>query len=115
MDIKRKLATIRTIKAVEPIPNADSIVKLTFESMGWTCVTNIDTNPKPGDKRVYFEVDSVLPDLPVFEFMRDHKFRVKTARFRGQISCGLAVPLSDLFNVIEKDGKTYIDLDSKKF
>jgi len=31
---KRKLATVQVIKTVEPIENADSIVKLTFESMG---------------------------------------------------------------------------------
>ncbi len=34
-DIKRKLATVRTIKTVEPIEGADKIVKLTFESIGW--------------------------------------------------------------------------------
>ena len=39
MDIKRKLATIRTIKTVEAIEGADSIVKLTFEGMNWVCVT----------------------------------------------------------------------------
>jgi len=98
MDIKRKLATIRTIKTVEPIEGADNIVKLTFESMGWVCVTRRDTNPKPGDKRVYFEVDSVLPKLPIFEFMEPYNYRVKTAKFRGQVSQGLSIPLEEIMN-----------------
>lgn len=102
MDIKRKLATIRTIKSVEPIENADSIVKLTFESMGWVCVTNKDTNPQPGEKRVYFEVDSVLPaDNPAFAFMDPYHYRVKTIRLRGQVSQGLSIPLDEIFRIPE--------------
>ena len=96
MDIKRKLATIRTIKSVEPIENADSIVKLTFESMGWVCVTNKDTNPAPGDKRVYFEVDSILPEHEIFKFMEPYHYRVKTIKLRGQVSQGLSLPLADV-------------------
>ena len=96
MDIKRKLATIRTIKSVEPIPNADSIVKLTFENMGWVCVTNKDTNPQVGDKRVYFEVDSVLPEVPIFDFMASSNYVVKTMKFRGQVSQGLSMPIDEV-------------------
>lgn len=106
MNIKRKLATIRTIKTVEDIPNADSIVKLTFENMGWVCVTNKDTNPKVGDKRVYFEVDSVLPrkfehagmemPLTIFNFMAPSNYVVKTMKFRGQVSQGLSMPLDEI-------------------
>lgn len=109
MDIKRKLATIRTIKTVEPIPNADSIVKLTFESMGWVCVTNKDTNPQPGDRRVYFEVDSVLPKLPIFEFMAPYNYRVKTIKLRGQVSQGLSVPLTDLADLLHYPPNNAID------
>jgi RNA ligase (TIGR02306 family) len=94
-DIKRKLATIRTIKSVEPIENADKILKITFESCGWQCVTDKATNPQVGDRRIYFEIDSVLPDIPVFEFMRDYKFRVKTIKLRGTCSQGLSVPVAD--------------------
>jgi len=109
MDIKRKLATIRTIKTVEPIPNADSIVKITFESMGWVCVTNKDTNPQPGDRRVYFEVDSVLPKLPIFEFMAPYNYRVKTIKLRGQVSQGLSMPLEDFADVLKYPPQNAID------
>lgn len=107
MNIKRKLATVRTIKSVEPISNAESIVKLTFENMGWVCVTNKDTNPKVGDKRVYFEVDSVLPKAPIFDFMAASNYVVKTMKFRGQVSQGLSMPIREVFeglNVREYDG-----------
>ncbi len=96
MNIKRKLATVRIIKSIEPIPNADSIVKLTFENIGWVCVTNKDTNPQVGDKRIYFEVDSVLPKVPIFDFMSTSNYIVKTMKFRGQVSQGLSMPIDEV-------------------
>jgi hypothetical protein len=105
-EIKRRLATIRTIKAVEPIEGADSIVKVTFEGMGWVVVTNKNTNPQVGQRRCYFEVDSVLPKsfnfagfdtpLPLFDFMAPYNYRVKTIKLRGQVSQGLSIPLNEI-------------------
>ena len=56
------------------------------------------------DLAVYFEIDSFLPVRPEFEFMRASSykktdimgegFRVKTMKFRGQISQGLLLPIS---------------------
>ena len=56
------------------------------------------------DAAVYFEIDSFLPIRPEFEFMRASSyrntdimgegFRLRTLRFRGQISQGLLLPLS---------------------
>src|SRR5205085_4819543 len=52
---------------------------------------------QPGDLCVFFEIDSLLPaDAPWAEFMRPRGFRVKTARLRGVLSQGLALPLSIL-------------------
>ena len=82
--------------------------------MGWQCVTDKTTNPQVGEKRVYFEVDSVVPEKPIFEFMRPYKFRVKTISLRKQTSQGLSIPLTDVFDIIEKDGKQHIDLDAPK-
>lgn len=48
---------------------------------------------KVGDTCVYIEIDSIVPELPVFEFLRERKFRVKTIKLRGQISQGLALPI----------------------
>jgi RNA ligase (TIGR02306 family) len=97
-EIKRKLATIQTIDTVKAIPGADRIKVITFKSNGWKCVTNIETNPQPGDRRIYFEVDSVLPsDEKVFAFMEPYHYRVKTIRLKNQVSQGLALPLDDIF------------------
>lgn len=85
----RQLATIRTISDLRPIPNADRIVVAQVD--GWECVVPKDEF-HVGDHIVYIEVDSVLPERPEFEFMRDRKFRVRTIKLRGQVSQGLVFP-----------------------
>ncbi len=110
----RKLATIQIIEEVQPIENADSIEKVRVKE--WWVVSKKDTFKK-GDLCVYFEIDSLLPsDNPVFEFLskgtkektmniegKDYKgYRLKTVKLRGQVSQGLALPLS-LFPTINPD------------
>ena len=100
--MERKLATIRRIKSIDPIPNADKIEKLTID--GWQLVSE-KGNFKEGDLCVYFEIDSYLPIQERFEFLRkccykeikelkQEGFRLRTIKLRGQISQGLALPLS---------------------
>ncbi len=89
----RKLASIQKIKSLEPIENADSIEKAIV--LGWECVVkkgefNIE------DLCVYCEIDSVLPEKPEFEFLKDRKYRIKTIKLRGQISQGICFPLTIL-------------------
>ncbi|MCL1794531.1 MAG: hypothetical protein FWG34_11760 [Oscillospiraceae bacterium] len=54
----RQLATIQQIKSIEPIENSDFLELA--HVMGWQCVVKKDEF-KPGDRGVYFEVDSFLP------------------------------------------------------
>ena len=61
----RTLASIQTVNAVEPIPNADAIEKIRV--LGWWVVSKKGEH-KPGDKLVYCEIDSLLPERPEFEF-----------------------------------------------
>ena len=59
---------------------------------------------QPMDIAVYFEIDSFLPIRDEFEFLRSSSykktdimgegFRLRTMRFRGQISQGLLLPVS---------------------
>ena len=96
----RKLASIQRIWKIEPIEGADKI-ELAFV-LGWQCVVN-KGQFKPMDLAVYFEIDSFLPIRDEFEFLRTSSyrkndilgegFRLKTMRFRGQISQGLLLPL----------------------
>lgn len=87
----RKLASIQIVKSASPIEGADAIEKL--EILGWELVSK-KGEILPGFLCVYVEIDSVLPERPEFEFMRPRKFKVKTIKLRGQISQGIAFPLS---------------------
>lgn len=89
----RKLASIQYIKNIEVIPGADKIEKATV--LGWQlCVEKGKFNV--GDLCVYIECDSILPECPEFEFLRNKSFRIKTIRLKGQISQGICFPLSIL-------------------
>lgn len=53
---------------------------------------------QPGDLAVYFEIDSKVPELECFEFLRKYNFKVKTQRFvKGRVlSQGLVIKPADL-------------------
>lgn len=89
----RQLASIQKIKNIEPIENADAIVRATV--LGWQLVVRKDEF-QIGDWCVYIEIDSVMPDRPEFEFLRARSNRVRTIRLRGQISQGVCFPLTIL-------------------
>ena len=93
---ERALAHVEQIVDIQPIPDADRILVATV--LGWKVVIAKTDNFKIGDKVVYIEIDSKVPERPEFEFLRDRKFRVRTIRLRGQYSQGLIVPMSILGN-----------------
>ena len=107
--MKRKLVSIQEIKEIIPIEDADSIEVIKI--MGWQCVSK-KGDFKVGDKCVYFEVDSYLPIEERYEFLRTSSyrkneyigegFRIKTIKLRGQLSQGLAIPISLYPNLSEK-------------
>lgn len=94
MGEERKLAHIEKVEWIRPIQGADKIVLCGV--LGWQCVVAKKDGFKEGDKVVYIEIDSVVPEKPEFEFLRDRKFRVKTIKLKGEVSQGLVVPLSIL-------------------
>lgn len=90
--MERKLVTIQSIDALDPIVGADNIVRARV--MGWNIVVK-KNEFSVGDPCVFFEIDSVLPDGPSWsEFMRPRGFRVRTIKLRGVLSQGLALPVS---------------------
>jgi RNA ligase (TIGR02306 family) len=121
----RKLASIQTVNAVEPIPNADAIEKIRV--LGWWVVMK-KGDYRSGDKVVYCEIDSQLPERAEFEFLRASSvkpahsdilrgvplsagFRIKTVKLRGQVSQGICFPLSILQpQVIQEEGADVTDL-----
>lgn len=90
----RVLASIETISSLNPIPGADSIEVARIK--GWNVVVKKDQF-RVGDKVVYCEVDSVLPPIPEFDFLKDKNYRIKTIKLRGQVSQGICFPL-DILN-----------------
>lgn len=105
---KRKLATIREINEIRQIPNADSIEIAVVD--GWECVVKKSDLFKVGDKVVYIEVDSIVPDRPEFEFLRDRKFRVKTIKLRKQVSQGLVLSMDILGKDFYSRGEDVTDV-----
>jgi hypothetical protein len=89
----RKLVHIEKIIELVPIPGADFIQS--SKILGWECVVK-KGEFKVGDLCAYFEIDAIVPPKPEFEFLKDVKYRVKTRKFKGSLSQGLALPLSIL-------------------
>lgn len=113
----RKLASVRRILKIEPISGADKIEVATV--LGWHAVVR-KGEFKEGDLIVFFEVDSLLPLLPEFEFLKergtktifgeDQKehtgYRLQTIKLRKQISQGLILSTS----ILKKEHKECDDV-----
>lgn len=94
----RKLASIQKVTDIREIPNADNIVCCTV--LGWQVVCQKE-QVKVGDLVVYVEVDSIIPDIDIFDYLKkitDNTMRIRTRRMRGQVSQGLVLPVSIVEN-----------------
>ena len=103
----RKMATIRKIDALRPIPGADAIECALVG--GWTCVVK-KGEYTAGDLAVYCEIDSWIP-YEVAPFLSRGNFphvynevkgeRLRTVKLRGQLSQGLLLPLKELYGLLQ--------------
>ena len=113
----RSLVTIREISDIKPIDGADAIELVIIK--GWQCVAKKGEFEK-GSLCVYFEVDSYLPIDARYEFLRrtsyrnsEHMgegFRIKTMTMRGELSQGLALPISDFPEIGSEPGLDVTEL-----
>lgn len=96
----RELASIRLAREINPIVGADLIQMCKVD--GWQCVVKVGEF-KAQDLGVYFEIDSFLPasderysflSNDFMQFEGETGARLRTRRFKGQISQGLFLPLS---------------------
>ena len=99
----RKLATVRVIDAIRPIPDADAIECAIVG--GWTVVVKRGEFA-PGDIAVYCEIDSWIPtELAPFlskgqeprEYEGVKGERLRTIRLRGTTSQGLLLKIEDVW------------------
>lgn len=114
--MSRKLASIQKVWKTEPIEGADRIELA--HVLGWQCVVN-KGQFQEGDLGIYFEIDSFLPIRPEFEFLRSSSykktdimgegFKLRTQKFRGQLSQGLLLPLTQ-FPEIPKNSEVGMDV-----
>ena len=96
--MERKLVSVKRIHDIQPIEDADKI-ELVFID-GWQCVSNKENGFKIGDLVLYCEIDTVLPEHPETEFLRNKNFRIKTIRLRGKLSQGLIFPISVIQKIV---------------
>lgn len=117
----RKLATIREISEIRPIPDADAIECAVVD--GWTVVVKRG-DFKPGDLAVYFEIDSWIPteiapflskgkDPSTFEGIRGE--RLRTMKLRGQLSQGLLIKHTEFPKVVDAFHRTRLHDPSEKW
>ena len=104
--MSRKLASVQKIKAIKPIEGADKIEIV--QVLNWDCVAK-KGEYQVGDEVIYFEIDSLLPDIPMLEWLKGsswsqklNKYKISTHKFRGQISQGLVMPITQLGELLEQ-------------
>jgi RNA ligase (TIGR02306 family) len=77
---------------LEKHPDADSL-SIAYVK-GWQCV--VKTSDFEGKSLgAYIPIDSLVPETPEWEFLRDRNFRVKTIKLRKVLSQGLLVPAKE--------------------
>lgn len=104
------LASVQKIISLTSIPGADNIE--TASLLGWEVVVK-KREFVEGQLVSYIQIDTIVPELPEYEFLRERKFRVRTIKLRKQISQGLIVPLP---TGVWKEGNDLTDiLEVKKF
>lgn len=96
----RKLATLREVASIHPIEDADQIVLAKID--GWQCVVK-KGEFNPGQMIVFIEVDAWVPhEIAPFlskgkeprEFNGIKGERLRSIKLRGNLSQGLALPLT---------------------
>ena len=108
---KRALAYVQTINNIQPIAGADNIELVHVNA--WPLIA-LKGEFKDGDKCVYIEIDSKVPeDNEAFAFLASKKFKVKPYKLGkfNVVSMGLALPLEKLG--IESDIEINTDLTDR--
>ena len=100
--MSRALAHIETVSWIRPIEGADNIESIGI--LGWVLFAK-KGEFNVGDKCVFFEIDSKLPEKEWCEFLASKHYKVKTYKLSkfNVISQGLALPI-DI--IPELSGKT---------
>lgn len=91
------LAYIGKVIDTDDIPSTDylaTVIVICGKGGKWRSVVRKDEIQLGSLVEVYLP-DSILPDIPRFEFMRSKHFRVRQAKFKGEVSSCLVMPLGE--------------------
>jgi RNA ligase (TIGR02306 family) len=116
---ERKLATVRLVSEIRPIPGADNIEVAVVD--GWEVVVAKSEGWTVGAFGLYFEIDSWIPTAVAPFLTREGKEpkeyngvkgeRLRTVRLRGQLSQGLLVWMEKVLDLTKigdiKQGDDY--------
>ena len=110
MNQERNLVTLRRVREIIPIEGADKIELVKVG--GWQCIVS-KGKFEVGDVGMFFEIDSLLPMTPVFEFLKPRGtkkmfvdgrefegYRLRTIKLKGQFSQGLLLQPEEIFDPI---------------
>ena len=75
---ERELCYVVEINDIQPIPNYDRVELATVN--GWHIIVQ-KNQFKVGDKAIYFEVDSKVPESAEFDFLAKRKYKIKTLNY----------------------------------
>ena len=90
---QRELAYVVAIDEIKPIEGYDRVEHARVN--GWWVIISKNDNLSVGDKCVYFEVDSRVPETDErFAFLEKRNYKVKTLKMCRVFSQGLLMPLS---------------------
>jgi len=94
------LATIQTIKSLEKIENADKILLAKLDGLAWQVVVK-KGEFVVGEMVIFVETDTILPNAPWSQFLKDKNqpdkpIRLKSIKLRGVLSQGLVLGLDEV-------------------
>lgn len=106
----RKMAQVVTVSETRPIQGRDRIKVALFEEHGYEAVVGPDV--RAGDRMVWIEHDSVLPDIGRWGFLREKNYSerlggilIRPRKFGGVRSWGIAVGFEMAFPDAEERRK----------
>jgi hypothetical protein len=90
----RKLAHIEAVTNIRPIEGYDRVEQVNI--LGWNVIVQ-KGQFKEGDKAVYVEIDSIVPnDNPNFAFLEKRNYKIKTQKMCKTISQGIVFSMDIL-------------------
>ena len=93
---------ITTLDEIKPIEGYDRVEH--GRVGGWWCIINKGDAMQVGDKVVYFEVDSKVPETDErFAFLEKRHYKIKTLKMCKVLSQGLIMPISSFPELEGKD------------